>query len=57
MAYTIDGDLYKGEGPLTISVGPHIDFVKLPATSALEEPRRVPALPPATASTEQGSAR
>jgi len=47
MAYTIDGDLYKGEGPLTISVGPHIDFVKLAATSAIGEARRVPALPPA----------
>ena len=46
MAYTIEGDLYKGEGPLTISVGPHIEFVKLPTTSAIGEPRRVPALPP-----------
>ena len=48
MAYTIDGDLYKGEGPLTISVGPHIDFVRPPGISAIGEPRRVPALPPAT---------
>ncbi len=55
MAYTIDGDLYKGEGPLTISVGPHIDFVKLPAVSAIAEARRVPALSPPPASTEQGS--
>ena len=54
MAYTIDGDLYKGEGPLTISVGPHIDFVKLPATSAIGEARKVPALPPAQTSPEQG---
>jgi diacylglycerol kinase (ATP) len=56
MAYTIDGDLYKGEGPLTISVGPHVDFVKLPVTSAIGEPRRVPALPPLEKSTERGSA-
>jgi diacylglycerol kinase (ATP) len=55
MAYTIDGDLYKGEGPLMISVGPHIEFVKLPATSAIGEARRVPALPPAPVSPEQGS--
>jgi len=46
MAYTIDGDLYRGEGPLTISVGPHIDFVRPPALSALGEARRAPALPP-----------
>ena len=56
MAYTIDGDLYKGEGPLTISVGPHIDFVKLPTVAAIGEARKVPALPPAKPSTEQESA-
>ncbi len=39
MAYTIDGDLYKGEGPLTISVGPHISFVK-PAAALIVAPRR-----------------
>ena len=52
MAYTIDGDLYQGEGPLTISVGPHIDFVSS-RQRCLEEPRRVPALPPATTSTDK----
>ena len=46
MAYTIDGDLYKGEGPLTISVGPHIDFVKPPAVSAIGEARTGPRTPP-----------
>jgi diacylglycerol kinase family enzyme len=50
MAYTIDGDLYKCDGPLTISVGPHIEFVKPPRISAIEELRRVPALPPVKAS-------
>jgi diacylglycerol kinase (ATP) len=39
MAYTIDGDLYKGEGELTISVGPHISFVKPPA-ALIVAPRR-----------------
>jgi diacylglycerol kinase family enzyme len=60
MAYTIDGDIYKGEGPLTISVGPHVEFVKLPAVSMIGEPRRAPALPPAEVSVappEQSSAR
>ena len=47
MAYTIDGDLYKGEGPLTISVGPHIDFVKLPATSCHRRASKGPRAPPA----------
>src|SRR5581483_4787054 len=28
MAYTIDGDLYRIEGPLTISAGPHLQLVK-----------------------------
>ena len=51
MAYTIDGDLYQAEGPLTISVGPHIDFVRPPAVSAIGEARRVPALAPAKDST------
>jgi diacylglycerol kinase family enzyme len=46
MAYTIDGDLYKGDGPLTISVGPHIDFVRPPGVSAIADAGRVPALPP-----------
>jgi diacylglycerol kinase (ATP) len=35
MAYTIDGDIYNGEGPLAISVGPHIDFVRPPRLVAL----------------------
>jgi diacylglycerol kinase family enzyme len=39
MAYTIDGDLYKGEGELTISVGPHITFVRPPA-ALIVAPRR-----------------
>ena len=59
MAYTIDGDLYRGEGPLTISVGPHIDFVRPPALSAIGEAHRAPALPPAppTAPSSAESAR
>ena len=28
MAYTIDGDLYRRSGPLRISLGPAIDFIK-----------------------------
>jgi hypothetical protein len=28
MAYTIDGDLYRKTGPLRITVGPHIEFIK-----------------------------
>ena len=28
MAYTIDGDLYRKTGPLRISLGPHIEFIK-----------------------------
>lgn len=47
MTYTIDGDLYRGEGSLTISVGPHIHFVRPPALSLLADARRAPALPPA----------
>jgi diacylglycerol kinase family enzyme len=33
MAYTIDGDLYRNEGPLHIGLGPPIDFVKPPGGS------------------------
>jgi diacylglycerol kinase family enzyme len=39
MAYTIDGDLYRGEGPLTISVGPAITFVK-PVSALIVSPRK-----------------
>jgi diacylglycerol kinase family enzyme len=39
MAYTIDGDLYQGEGPLSISIGPTITFVK-PASALIVPPRR-----------------
>ena len=45
MAYTIDGDIYKGEGPLTISVGPHIEFVKLPTVSMMGSPAGRPHSP------------
>jgi hypothetical protein len=38
MAYTIDGDLYRGEGPLTISMGPAILFVR-PAGALIVAPR------------------
>jgi diacylglycerol kinase (ATP) len=31
MAYTIDGDLYRTHEPVSISLGPHIDFVKPPS--------------------------
>jgi diacylglycerol kinase (ATP) len=48
MAYTIDGDLYRGEGPLTISVGPHIDFVRPPQLPALAGTPAPRALPPGT---------
>lgn len=34
MSYTIDGDLYKGSGPLRITVGPAVTFVKPPALEA-----------------------
>jgi diacylglycerol kinase family enzyme len=30
MSYTIDGDLYRSVGPLRITLGPHIAFVKPP---------------------------
>jgi diacylglycerol kinase family enzyme len=39
MAYTIDGDLYKGDGPLTISLGPPITFVR-PVTALIVPPGR-----------------
>jgi diacylglycerol kinase family enzyme len=39
MAYTIDGDLYRGEGPLSISVGPAITFIK-PASALIVSPRK-----------------
>jgi len=31
MSYTIDGDLYRTNEPVTISLGPHIDFLKPPS--------------------------
>lgn len=31
MAYTIDGDLYRTQAPLSISLGPHVAFVKPPS--------------------------
>jgi diacylglycerol kinase family enzyme len=31
MAYTIDGDLYRTNDPVAISLGPHIDFLKPPS--------------------------
>jgi diacylglycerol kinase family enzyme len=56
MAYTIDGDLYRGDGPLTISVGPHIDFVKPPTTLALGRAPQVSALPPVEGAAEPTTA-
>ncbi|HVY39046.1 MAG TPA: diacylglycerol kinase family protein [Polyangia bacterium] len=38
MSYTIDGDLYRSEGPLTISIGPPILFVR-PAGALIVAPR------------------
>ncbi len=38
MSYTIDGDLYRCEGPLTISMGPPILFVR-PAAALIVAPR------------------
>lgn len=38
MAYTIDGDLYRCEGPLAISLGPSILFVR-PAAALIVAPR------------------
>jgi hypothetical protein len=37
MTYTIDGDLYRSEGPLSISVGPPISFVKPAAALIVPE--------------------
>ena len=34
MAYTIDGDLYRSPGAVTVSIGPPISFVK-PATALI----------------------
>jgi diacylglycerol kinase (ATP) len=39
MSYTIDGDLYRNEGPLSISVGPHVLLVK-PERALIVSPRR-----------------
>jgi diacylglycerol kinase family enzyme len=38
MAYTIDGDLYRTQEPVAISLGPHIDFLK-PASALIVRPR------------------
>ncbi|HVT08912.1 MAG TPA: diacylglycerol kinase family protein [Polyangia bacterium] len=38
MSYTIDGDLYRSEGPLMISIGPPILFVR-PAGALIVAPR------------------
>jgi diacylglycerol kinase (ATP) len=38
MSYTIDGDLYRSEGPLTISIGPPIHFVR-PGGALIVAPR------------------
>jgi diacylglycerol kinase family enzyme len=38
MAYTIDGDLYRSEGPLNIEVGPPIHFVR-PSGALIVAPR------------------
>jgi diacylglycerol kinase family enzyme len=38
MAYTIDGDLYRAEGPLDISIGPPIQFVR-PSGALIVAPR------------------
>jgi diacylglycerol kinase (ATP) len=56
MAYTIDGDLYRGEGPLTVSVGPHIEFVRPPHLSALAGAPAPRALPPSRGSDVPGVA-
>jgi hypothetical protein len=37
MAYTVDGDLYRSEGALSISVGPPIRFVKPAAALIVRE--------------------
>jgi diacylglycerol kinase family enzyme len=38
MAYTIDGDLYRTQAPVAISLGPHIDFLK-PRSALIVRPR------------------
>ena len=38
MAYTIDGDLYRTQEPVAISLGPHIDFLK-PPSALIVRPR------------------
>jgi diacylglycerol kinase (ATP) len=38
MAYTIDGDLYRTNEPVAISLGPHIDFLK-PPSALIVRPR------------------
>ena len=38
MAYTIDGDLYRTDEPVAISLGPHIDFLK-PPSALIVRPR------------------
>jgi len=55
MAYTIDGDLYRGEGPLTISAGPHVEFVRPPHLSALAGVPAPRALPPAQGAAQAAS--
>ncbi|HEY7371395.1 MAG TPA: diacylglycerol kinase family protein [Polyangia bacterium] len=37
-AYTIDGDLYRAQEPVAISLGPHIDFLK-PPSALIVRPR------------------
>jgi len=37
-AYTIDGDLYRTDEPVAISVGPRIDFLK-PPSALIVRPR------------------
>jgi hypothetical protein len=38
IAYTIDGDLYRTEDPVAISLGPHIDFLR-PPSALIVRPR------------------
>jgi len=38
MSYTIDGDLYRTDAPVAISLGPHIDFLK-PPSALIVRPR------------------
>jgi diacylglycerol kinase family enzyme len=37
-AYTIDGDLYRAQEPVAISLGPHIDFLR-PPSALIVRPR------------------